>query len=156
MRAFRRFGLAAVVVGAASAPAFGQIGGGGGTGGGLGGTGGGLGGTGGGLGGGSGGGGLGGGGGGGGNTSTQGANLATMQAPPTITSASSSAYGSSNSSNTVIDSSNFFRNTYGNPYYPGRAGAQITQGPGGFGSVLYTSTSGRGGGNIGFSGTIGG
>ncbi|MCP6768742.1 hypothetical protein NL529_28265, partial [Klebsiella pneumoniae] len=51
-----------------------------------------------------------------------------------------------------INTSNFLRNTFGNVYYQGRAGATINQAPGGFGVVLYGTTGGIGGGNIGFAG----
>ena len=79
--------------------------------------------------------------------------LATMQSAPGIT--APSAYATSGTStNTAVSTSNAFQQFYANPYYQGRAGAQLNQVPGGFGVALYGSSSGNGtgGGNIGFAG----
>lgn len=62
----------------------------------------------------------------------------------------------------MIDPSNFLGATFANPYYPGRAGAAIGEGQGGFGTPLYNTTGGPAGrtgfgatGTAGLGGTTG-
>lgn len=170
MRYLKRLVWAAGVAGViafTATPGFAQQGGGGGGGTGGGGGGGGLGGggTGGGGtgGGGTGGGGLGGGGtgggglgGGGGGTGGGGAGggglggsaltgttLMGMEAAPSITAPGAAGAGSS-----VIDASNIFANTFGNPQFQGLV-ANKAAGPGGFGSPLFGTTGGGTGGAAG-------
>ena len=72
----------------------------------------------------------------GGGTGTQ-PTLAEVQAPPTIL-----APSQVQTTPQALSPSNFLATTYANPYYQGRAGAQLTDPPGGFGTPLYTTSGG--------------
>lgn len=87
-----------------------------------------------------------------GNSSQQQVQLSTVTTAPTITGVSAYSTTGTGQTNQAINSSNFLRNTYANPYYQGRSTAQANQAPGGFGTVLYTNSTGTGG-NIGYSGS---
>lgn len=78
-----------------------------------------------------------------GQSSTQ-PTLAEVQAPPTIL-----APSQVQTTSQALSPSNFLAKTYANPYYQGRAGAQLTDPPGGFGVPLYSTT---GTGTTGISG----
>jgi hypothetical protein len=131
MRQLRRLAWAAAVAAATAAPALGQPTGGTVGGGGTGGT------------------GTGGGGTGGATTTGNQFSLLTVESAPQIL-APSQLTGNTN---TGIQPSNFLRNYYGNPMYQGVLANALSQAPpGGFGTPLYPTTGGTGGGNIGFAG----
>jgi hypothetical protein len=97
-----------------------------------------------------------------GNNLGQSGGTALTAFPKSPNIAAVTAYGTTNSTNTGVQQSNFLRNTYANPYYMGRYNVTATQAPGGFGAVLYPvtgttgTTGGRGGqGGVGATGTSG-
>lgn len=146
MRFVHRLLCAVVVLGFAVSFASAQQGGGGQGGGGQGGGGQGGGGQGGGgLGGG--GGGLGGGGGGlGGGADLGGTTLTQMETAPSITAPGTTGGGGSS----VINASNVFSGTFGNPLYQGTpTNAKSNAAPGGFGSTLYPTSAGNAAGGRG-------
>jgi hypothetical protein len=80
---------------------------------------------------------------------TEGAALSQFEQAPTINKPSVTQTGNVNA---AINASNFLRNTYGNPFYAGRAnvgtGPTSQYAPGGFGSPVYQLTTGTGGGGV--------